>query len=744
MENKKTDNISNKYTTRLRQIFIIVFAAIAFFMTSYATSGGARMFLTESYAWIGITALAVGFLAFTSLILGDGITSNRVSQIGVVTPFYLIAVAICWICSFASYHQQFLSVGKSDLANAETNLRQMGIYAHDITRDLKDQFDDRKARLLNGEVFNEYSARLITLSDEMRDRDRKKEISAQLERLIEARKLELANRQAKVKATENSLRRDIDQLAVDTEILENRSTVALATVASTEALARQVELALKEEEGDPNVAFANKPFLQRDTVARQVVDSPACDRRRRAGTGGGTPGTCYFALSEKLTETRVVLDESTKASRIILAELESARQNLAGKQEDLQDLLAQSEADAQQMSDGLTSGFDLDADEFMRSVNAFIDQPSQSSFSDTAGYCDVVTEVLSDLKVISDLPPCEPQALTAVFQQIKSLDSEQNSVVLACNEADGREQIIVDLRHEMAEVAGPGRLSPISRAYDRMRNEVLETCLVAAEQRGLNAGPFREDLTNLYDRINPSQDPISQAIGKVKALFDGSASARDYFPALLALLQELSLLLSKLFWDANTLNRKSVRKEDADISDLDLEARPEDPLGILAAKNVVLNSTYHRQGYLLPHIFDEEYSHEMRSHMRRIIDNLFRKKLASKSSRGIMISDSGMAEVAGQIRRHNQTVASQHKEPVPSADVAEQEPVKEGGNSPVVSPVTVVEDPDKSGSADKTAVAQNEIGMESADEPEPAIEAPMHRPRKRRPVIVRPNFRREV
>ena len=266
----------------------------------------------------------------------------------------------------------------------------------------------------------------------------------------------------------------------------------------------------------------------------------------------------------------------------------------------------------------------------------------------------------------------------AVFRQIDTLDAEQAAFSQVCDETDRRKQIIDQLRGQMVDISGPERLVPITRAYDQMRSEVIETCLVAAEQRGLEGGPYREDLAGLYDRINPSQDAISTAIGKVQALFNGTASARDYFPALLALLQELSLLLSKLFWDANVVSKSSKRKDDLDTADLDLDAKPDDPDSVLAAKNVILSTVFDKQGYLLPQLYDEDYSHEMRSQMRLIVDNLFRKQMARKTSRGILISEQGLAEVGRRIRRHNETAVSRAVAPeadaAATADAAENTP----------------------------------------------------------------------
>jgi len=745
MDKKQNDGNAILSTTRLKQAFIIAFAAVAFFMTAYATSGGARIFMTETYAWVGITALAVGFLAFTSLVLGDGISSNRLTQVALVTPFYLVAVAICWISSFASYHQQFLSVGGSDLANAETSLRQMGLYAHDINKEMNDRYLDKKTALLGDEALKDYSTRMGALTDELRDRDKKKEIASELQTLIETKKIELRNRQGQLKTQQGEVERDLLKLTKQIEGLENQVSGKQTQAAATAELAGKLELALKQEEGEAGVSPESKAILLADGLAGQLLSDPACNRRRRAGTGGGLAGTCYKALGEKLAETRAQLADANKEYKSAREQLLTANQRQASLQSDVVKIAAELESATTQISEDLASGYTLDADGFLQSVNAFVDTPSQTSFKQTANYCQVVTEVLSDLKSVSDLPACEPQALMAVFRQIETLDADQIAFNQSCDETDSRKQIIDTLRAEMLEVSGPERLKPITRAYDQMRAEVLETCLAAAEQRGLEGGPYREDLANLYDRINPSQDAISKAIGKVEALFNGTASARDYFPALLALLQELSLLLSKLFWDANVVGKNSRRKDDLDTADLDLDAKPDDPDSVLAAKNVILNAVFDKQGYLLPLLYDEDYSHDMRSQMRLIVDNLFRKQLARKTSRGILISEQGLTEVGRRISRHNEAVDSRNATPEPDGVIAEAAVVAENLHATAEQGEAALRKSTEDRPAGKsTATTQQGVAASGSEALDDAEANPAQRPRRRRPVVVRPNFRREI
>lgn len=743
MEKIQTDNNSNLITKRSRQVFMIAFATVALFMTAYATSGGVKLFLTEPYAWIGVTALSVGFLALTSLVLGDGLSSNKIPQIILITPFFLIAVAICWILSFASYHQQFLTVGKSDLANSETNLRQMGIYAYDITKAMSDQVQDKRNTLIEGEAFSAYSTAMIGLADELRDRDNKKEIATNLQAMIEKKKTELLNRQAKLEADVSKLQNDMERRAINIRKLDNLSIEKKTKLENTQALLQQVELAIRLEEGDPSIPAGERPLIERDSLARQLVDSPACNRRRAAGKGGVIQGTCYFALTEKLTETSSALNEDKQGLEASIADLKTARQLQADEQEEVNELIAQNEIDKQKSSEEFASEFALDTDGFLQSVNAFIDQPSKQTFETNAGYCQNVTEVLADLNTGTNLPACSPQAFTAVLEQFGSLEAEQQTVNFACEESNQRDQIVENLRREISGLSGSERLAPISRAYDKMRTQVLETCLITAEQQGIATGPFRDSLASFYDRINPSQDPISQAIGKVNSLFNGTASARDYFPALLALLQELSLLLTKLFWDANSAKKPATRKDDEDYSDLDLEAKPDDPVAILAVKNLLLNTTFQKQKHLLPDMFDEEYSHQMRNHMRRFLDNLFRKKLAKKSSRGIFISEDGMTEMARQIRRHKEvTQKMDNVKQVSTSQVVGMAEVVEtiSASAPEVENVDELDAPQMDEQNAVTAEDPETIASEIKETDEDVIK---QKARKRRPIVVRPNFRRD-
>ncbi|EDQ32241.1 hypothetical protein HPDFL43_07162 [Hoeflea phototrophica DFL-43] len=744
MDKRTEDGTPILSATRFKQVLIILFAAIAFLMTVYATSGGARMFLTESYAWVGITALAVGFLAFTSVVLGDGISSGRMPQVALVTPFYLIAVAICWISSFASYHQQFLSVGGSDLANAETNLRQIGLYAYDINRDVKDRYSRDRNALLNDDALKDYSARMNQLADDLRDRDTQMEIEVELAALIEARIEEQKNRQIQLQDQQSNLKADALSLAAQVETHAKTVNDRQNQRVATETLIGQLELALRQEEGDTDQAPGGRGVLEADGLAGQLVDDPACNRRRRAGTGGGLIGTCYNALGEKLAEIRALTPQDQSAYEAALAELQAARDQQSSLQAEIAALDEEIKAAVVEDSEGMAARYALDADGFLQSVNAFTDTPSQSNFEQTANYCLMVTEILANLQSISEVPACKPQPTMAIFRQIDALDASHANYEAACEEADRRKEIVETLRTEISGLTGSQRLNPISQAYEVMRSDVVEPCIMSAEQRGLDMTPYRQDISGLVDRINPSQDPISTAMGKIQSLFNGTASARDYFPALLALLQELSLLLSKLFWDASIMAKTSQRKDEFDISELDLEAKPDDPEWVLAAKNIILNAVFDRPGYRLPALYDEEYSHEMRNQMRLILDTLIRKQLAKATGQRISISEAGMAEIGRRIQRHNETVegraAKRDATPIGTA-VSMVEKTKTTDAKP--------QDPAMVQSADQTDVLEDEAEPDSAenvasetsqsDDGESA-----QRPRRRRPVVVRPNFRREI
>lgn len=744
MDKKREDGASTPGSTHFKKILIVVFATIAFLMTAYATSGGARLFLSESYAWIGITALAVGFLAFTSLVLGDGITSGRVTQIVLVTPFYVVAVAICWITSFASYHQQFLSAGGSDLANAETNLRQMSLYTNEIKKDINDQYaNDRKALLTDG-TLKQYSAKMWNLADLLRDRNTKEEIAAELEALILEKNTELREREKQLQSQQNEMQAEALGIIQQTEAIARDVDQKQGQLQAAQDRIVNIEAALRAEEGDPTLPAGSRGFLAAGDLAGQLVDDPACNRRRRVGTGGGTPGTCFHTLGLALEEARLLAQEARNVYEAGLVGLTVARQQQAAYQSEVDKVSAALTAAALEADEGVSIGNTLDADGFLQSVNALIDKPSPAIFMETADYCAVITEVLVNLPSFSEIPDCAPQQITAVFRKLETLDADNGNNGFVCENGERRDEIINTLRAEIADLSGPQRLEPISRAYDVMRSDVLETCMVSAEQRGLDMAPYRQDITGLMDRINPSQDSISTAMGKIQSLFNGTASARDYFPALLALLQELSLLLSKLFWDASVLAKVSRKKDDFDVSELDLNAKPGDTEPVLAAKNIILNASFERQGYRLGALFDEEYSQEMRAQMRLIIDTLIRKQLARKSGRGILISEAGIAEIGRRILRHNESVEGLSAKP-DTAPKAAANPVTEQAKTtdaqphapnaiPSAEDVSDVQDDPETNSGDGMVAqtSENDDGESG------------QRPRRRRPVVVRPNFRREI
>jgi hypothetical protein len=134
----------------------------------------------------------------------------------------------------------------------------------------------------------------------------------------------------------------------------------------------------------------------------------------------------------------------------------------------------------------------------------------------------------------------------------------------------------------------------------------------------------------------------------------------------------------------------------------------------------------------------------MRSQMRLIVDSLIRKQLARKTSRGILISEQGLAEVGRRISRHNEALEARNAAPEPEASVLETTAVADGLN-PVSEPRDAAarqggeERPAASAAAAQTALAAS--AAEAMDDTEAN---PAQRPRRRRPVVVRPNFRREI
>ena len=165
---------------------------------------------------------------------------------------------------------------------------------------------------------------------------------------------------------------------------------------------------------------------------------------------------------------------------------------------------------------------------------------------------------------------------------------------------------------------------------------------------------------------------------------------------------------------------------------------------MLAAKNVILNAVFDKQGYLLPLLFDEDYSHEMRSQMRLIVDNLFRKQLARKTSRGILISEQGLAEVGRRIRKHNEAVENRNAKPEPEAAVVDAGAAADSLEAAAVPGEAAVRIGGEDRPAAKTVAAQPGAAASGSEVFDQAEANAAQRPRRRRPVVVRPNFRREI
>lgn len=640
----------------VKRALIAGFACVAFLMTLYATNRGASSFLPEAYASLGITALAVGFLLFTSFVIGEGITKRRPAYALAATPFYLAAVVICWIFSFASYHAQFLTNAGADLADAENKLGEMLTIVRPLDSSAEQILSSARKSLTDSDAFEAYVAEIERLARSIGDAGRRDELSRRISEEAEARRRTLTEQREEAFRKRRDAQDELERVVAEIESQKARIVREEAAAAEAGESIAALEAALEEEVGEAPRAGAPPARLPADGAAARLVDAPACRKERFEGTGG--VGTCFAALSQQLETVRARLESSRQAERDAKGRIDEAEFAVVAARSAAEAAEIEFERlPAAQDSAGLSVPSEKTLAENASRLRV---EPTPQNFEAVAAECETVAAALQQIDAQGPGAECRPQALISAFSDLGKAEATRAGQASACAVEEKAKGVVASLRAQLETPGGEGRSRALVQAFDDMRATVLTPCIEAAEAAGVDASGVRADLAGFIDRNNPSQDEISKATGKIRDLFTGSASARDYFPALIAILQELSLLAAKLFWDGASVAPAPARRgrDDDDLSPFDVSPREGDSGPLAAVKNVVRLASHDRKGLLLPEDYDDGYSPEVRGQMAALLGSLQRRGHAAKGRDGIRIHREGVAEIAAILRRHEAGAAA--------------------------------------------------------------------------------------
>jgi len=633
----------------LKRFLILGFGLVALSMTVYATWGGASSFLPEWYAAVGVTVMAAGFLVFTSMAVGDGLMRGRFLLGAVSLPFYIAAVVICWVFSFASYHSQFLSNAGSDLAQTETTLTEMREILRPLPGMVAAQMQARERALLEDDRFEAHIAAMRGFAARLEDPDfaaavleqSRRTARAALEDNRVAREAAM-QRLFEAEAAQAEKRRSLEEVERRAGELGQRAAAVEQRIASFDEA-----IALEEGSGDP----FKDARLAGDGPASTLVNAAVCRRERVTGIGKGTGGTCHDILSaarERLRgEAQAIRDEAQTLEQPLAV----ARQAAADAEADTAALRKRADE-----LDAAVRAADAGEVKIEARLGGLADslaaKPDPATFDAVAQACKAGAQ---HAKIVGEaVPDCAPAPVAASIAALVEAKGSAVSFAETCSSAETTAQgLLTSLRAKLSRPGGADREQAIAASFDAMRAQTMLPCIAAAEEIGVDAAGVRAGLIQFYDRNNPSQDAISQATAKIYALFSGEASARDYFPALVALLQELSLLAAKLFWELSGSRRAPARAgREEEIRTFDLAPSDMDSEPVAAAKQLLRAAVQTGSGIVLRRGYDNVAGPDLGAQMRLLVGSLKRRGLArrSKLNGAVHIADEGVLDLERMIR----------------------------------------------------------------------------------------------
>ena len=644
------------------KLLILLFAGVGLFMTTLATFGGANRFLTdqsqpEYYVPVGMTALLVGVLAFSSVLVSEKFTFRKpVSSISVLV-LYIAAVAICWIFSFSTYYAQFNSRTGSDLASTENALANFQAVTLPLEKVLVLKINDAKTGISKNADFgnftksmaefaqvldgNEHKTATKLINDKKAEENDNRENAAKMQQALDLESAKNASDDLQKKR--DTISDEIDKAGIEVENAGGRI--------------KNLERA---------VAFENPPEFQGGSLpkpapkvaqadlAASLVGEPCSLSVREIGKG-----KCLTALNNALEAERKKESGASALKRSKSSELALIKIEIDAALEKLDALEGKGQS-------GQTAESSLKTTDTEQGLGvllvALTDEPSLKRLNQVVARCEAGKKEYAQLKLsLPAVGDCRPAAVSALIGSLDQAVESRNNLAQVCSGNSKAIEVIENLRNALKPTVEEGkRLAAQVAAFDAMRQKVIDPCLAAADASGIPTVDVRKDAKAFIDTNNPSQDEIGKASGKVIELFNGQASPRDYFPAGLALAQELSLLLAKIAWGAVGSTARARRPEESDYSDIDLSPDANDTANVAAAKNLLRVSGIDVDGLLAPVNFDgEDVKDDMRTQMKFLLNRLVASGSASRNRRGFSISQAGVAEIVGTIRKHQSGLIQQ-------------------------------------------------------------------------------------
>ncbi|MDH6269470.1 hypothetical protein M2360_004898 [Rhizobium sp. SG_E_25_P2] len=692
---------------------LVAVGLIAVMMTSWTTYKGMVSSFASGDAWyaaVGLTAIAVAGMITCSYFLGQGLTNIFAGRRDGLLRYFFIALAyflmagMCWLFSFSGYYQLFSQTTGKDARDfglilsgfPGDALGDLNTKAHDIVTNVP---DDLRAKATS------YAEKVRKLDASFTDPKKKAERRTAREEKEKQLSIEFANDLKRLQTNVDDLRKNMQERAKSAKELDEKLKAQTAKKDQAAKISDRLEKALKLEFRDPGEEKV--PIPAASDAGKLLKDVAACQKDRDSGASSGP---CYKAIAVALEAKKNELsDLDSEVSRLVTAQKNAGVDDrVLAKQfeeatEDLRVFNEDSEKNKLTLKDRKAP------DDLAGSLIAFGTIPTKVKFDQIAAECiNTVDALKSDSGSEGADTDCGQSELAVALEANDTRVKSAQAYIDVCetNIVGNVNEVVKRLEFDTVNKETDARRKLLSEALAEVRTDI-EKCMVSAKALGLETASAEQKMRAYALKNDPNQDNVSAATEILGRFWRNEANSNDYFPAAMALMQEIYFLFAKLMIDFITVGggASGIRYRDDTDDDIDWAPNEGDSPRARAAKNILRIGVHRGSSMQLDPDFDSGFAQDVKAEMRRILSELIIAGKASNNwfSSRFTVTARGLATledmIRSMVRRKAKAAASaaQPSEPAwvrpryPDEVPPEQPPVREVVETVVKAPIRNVE-----------------------------------------------------